>query len=43
MHVDGLGNFDFEEGSSICIIQDVDGNQWEKSHRDLQIYHVLHD
>jgi hypothetical protein len=42
-HVDGLGNLDFEEGSRICIIQYVDGYQWEISHMDLQIYHVLHD
>jgi hypothetical protein len=39
-HVDGKGNFEFEEGSRICIIQDVDGHQRERSHRDLQIYHV---
>jgi hypothetical protein len=26
-HADGKGNFDFEEGSRICIIQDVDGRQ----------------
>jgi hypothetical protein len=42
-HVDGKGNFDFEEGSRICIIQDVDGHQWERSRRDLQIYHVQQD
>ncbi len=36
-HVDGIGNFDFEEGNKICIIQDADGNQWERSHKDLQI------
>jgi hypothetical protein len=24
-HADGKGNFDFEEGNRICIIQDVDG------------------
>ncbi len=42
-HVDGKGNFDFEEGSRICIIQDVDGHQWERSRRDLQIYHVQKD
>jgi hypothetical protein len=39
-HTDGVGNLDFEEGSRICIIQDVDGNQWERSCRDLQIYHT---
>jgi hypothetical protein len=42
-HVDGKGNFDFEKGSRICIIQDVDGHQWERSRRDLQIYHVQQD
>jgi hypothetical protein len=42
MHVDGIGNLDFEEGNIICIIRDVDGNQWERSHMDLQIYNVLH-
>jgi hypothetical protein len=39
-HADGKGNFDFEEGSMVCIIQDADGRQWERSRRDLQIYHV---
>ncbi len=39
-HVDGKGNYDFEEGCRLCIIQDVDGRQWERSRRDLQIYHV---
>jgi hypothetical protein len=39
-HADGKGNLDFEEGSRMCIIQDADGHQWERSHKDLQIYHV---
>jgi hypothetical protein len=39
-HTDGIGNLDFEEGNMICIIQDTDGNQWERSRRDLQIYHT---
>ncbi len=39
-HADGKGNFDFEEGCQICIIQDADGRQWERSRRDLQIYYV---
>jgi hypothetical protein len=30
-HVDGKGNFDFEEGSRLCIVQDADGHQWERS------------
>jgi hypothetical protein len=42
-HVDGKGNFDFEEGSRVCINQDADGHQWERSHKDLQIYHVQQD
>ncbi len=42
-HIDGKGNFDFEEGSRICIIQDADGRLWERSCRDLQIYHVQPD
>ncbi len=39
-HTDGVGNLDFEEGSRICIIQDANGNQWERSRKDLQIYHT---
>jgi hypothetical protein len=39
-HVDGKGNFDFEEGCRLCTLQDADGRQWERSCRDLQIYHV---
>ncbi len=42
-HVDGKGNYDFEEGCRLCIVQDVDGHQWETSRRDLQIYHVQPD
>jgi len=34
-HADGKGNFDFEEGCRICIVQDADGRQWERSRRDL--------
>jgi hypothetical protein len=34
-HTDGKGNLDFEEGCQLCIIQDVDGHQWERSHRNL--------
>jgi len=37
-HADGKGNFDFEEGCRICIVQDADGRQWERSRKDLQIY-----
>jgi len=39
-HVDGKGNFDFEKGCQICIVQDADGRQWERSQRDLQIYYA---
>jgi len=42
-HVDGKGNFDFEEGCRTCTIQDADGNQWERPRRDLQIYHIQPD
>ncbi len=42
-HVDGKGNYDFEEGCRLCIIQDANGRQWERSRRDLQIYHVQPD
>jgi len=42
-HADGKGNFDFEEGCRICIIQDGDGRQWERSRRDLQIYYTPPD
>jgi hypothetical protein len=34
-HVDGKGKCDFEEGCRVCTIQDADGNQWERSRRDL--------
>jgi transposase InsO family protein len=39
-HTDGIGNLDFEEGSRVCVVQDVDGNQWEKPRRDLQVYYA---
>jgi hypothetical protein len=42
-HTDGKGNLEFEEGSRICIVQDADGRQWERSRRDLQIYYVQHE
>jgi hypothetical protein len=42
-HADGKGNFDFEEGCRIYIIQDADGCQWERSRRDLQIYYASPD
>jgi hypothetical protein len=42
-HADGKGNFDFEEGCRMCTIQDANGNQWERSRRDLQIYHMQPD
>jgi hypothetical protein len=34
-HVDGKGNFDFEEGSRLCTVQDADGHRKERSRRDL--------
>jgi hypothetical protein len=39
-HIDGKGNLDFEEGSRLCIVQDGEGHQWERSRRDLQIFHI---
>ncbi len=42
-HTDEKGNLDFEEGCRICIVQDADGNQWERSRRDLQIYYAAPD
>jgi len=42
-HTDGKGNLDFEEGCRMCIVQDVDGNQWERFCRDLQIFYVVPD
>jgi hypothetical protein len=33
VHISGNGNLDFEEGSKVCIIKDVDGHQWERSCR----------
>jgi hypothetical protein len=39
-HTDEKGNLEFEEGSRICIVQDADGRQWERSRHDLQIYYV---
>ncbi len=34
-HADGKGNLDFEEGYRLCILQDANGRQWERSRRDL--------
>jgi hypothetical protein len=42
-HIDGKGNFDFEEGYRICIVQDADGCQWERSRKDLQIFYTPPD
>ncbi len=42
-HTDGKGDFDFEEGCRICIVQDADGRQWERSRRDLQIFYAPPD
>jgi hypothetical protein len=39
-HANGMGTLDFDEGSGICILQDGDGNQWERPRRDLQVYHT---
>ncbi len=42
-HPDEKGNFDFEEGCRLCIIQDAEGHQWERSRRDLQIFYAPPD
>jgi len=42
-HADGEGNSDFEDGSRMCIVQDADGQQWERPRKDLQIYYVLQE
>jgi hypothetical protein len=42
-HADGKGDFDFEKGCRICIVQDADGSQWERSRKDLQIYYAPPD
>jgi hypothetical protein len=42
-HTDGKGDFDFKEGCRICIVQDADGRQWERSRRDLQIFYAPPD
>jgi len=39
-HTNGKGNLDFEEGYRLCIIQDANGQQWEKSRQDLQIFYA---
>jgi len=39
-HTDGIRNLNFEEGSRVCIVQDADGNQWERPRRDFQVYHT---
>jgi hypothetical protein len=42
-HTNGKGDFDFEEGCRICIVQDANGRQWERSRRDLQIFYAPPD
>jgi hypothetical protein len=42
-HSDQKGNLDFEEGYRLCIVQDADGHQWERSRRDLQIFYAPPD
>jgi len=39
-HTDEKGNLDFEEGCRLCIVQDADGHQWERSRQDLQIFYA---
>jgi len=42
-HSDQKGNLNFEEGCQLCIFQDADGHQWERSRRDLQIFYAPPD
>jgi hypothetical protein len=42
-HADGKGNLDFEEGCRLCIVQDADGHQWERSRCDFQIFYAPPD
>jgi hypothetical protein len=42
-HVDGKSNYDFEKGCRLCVVQDADGRQWERSRRDLHIFHMQPD
>jgi hypothetical protein len=42
-HADGKGNLNFEEGCRLCIVQDADGHQSERSRRDLQIFYAPPD
>jgi hypothetical protein len=42
-HADGKGNLDFEEGCRLCIIQDDEGHQWERSRRNFQIFYAPPD
>jgi len=42
-HSDGKGSFNFEEGCRLCIVQNADGHQWERSRRDLQIFYAPPD
>jgi hypothetical protein len=37
------GDLDFEEGCRLCMVQDADGHQWERSRRDLQIFYAPPD
>ncbi len=34
-HADGKGDFDFEKGCRIYVVQDAEGRRWERSRRDL--------
>jgi len=42
-HSDQKGNLNFEEGCPLCIVQDADGHQWERSRQDRQIFYAPPD
>jgi hypothetical protein len=29
----------FDDGCRVCILQGIDGKQWERARRDLQVFH----
>jgi hypothetical protein len=36
---DEKGRKEFDDGYWICILQGIDGKQWECVKRDLQVFH----
>lgn len=33
-------NVEFDEGNKLCIVKDSNEHQWERSWREMQVYHV---